>query len=422
MRNSKGITIITLIGYVILSIMVISVLVAITGNFKKNFNELDVQTTQEVEFDKINLQISKEIKDGNEVNKIQTTEKELVFKDGTTYKYVQEDNAIYLNDNIKIAEHITNCKFEIVNDKILRVTPEIKDEKRVLEYPITTFIDRSYLKIGDYVDYTPDTAGNYLIEAKYSGYDSDQSIPQDTTLKWRIMSINEDGNVDLVADKPTETKVYLKGALGYNNGVLLLNDLCKKQYSNNGFNIKARSINLIDIERKMNSTALENRNAYTFNELHYGESRTYSSSSSSLYSPHIYMYTSKTNEGEAEEYYVSPTEKTFVVANTLEVKETNYIFINTPVTYFDNSEFYMLIFGTKKYFWLASRYSEPGAAYALFGLRIVSENNLASNTIFFSNNGGATQYNAVRPVISITPDIKISLTGGTEDNPRTLSK
>ena len=83
------------------------------------------------------------------------------------------------------------------------------------------------LKIGDYVAYTPDIASNYLIEAKYSGHTSNQTIPQDTTLKWQIMNINDDGTIQLIAEKPTALTVYFGGALGYNNGVLLLNDLCK---------------------------------------------------------------------------------------------------------------------------------------------------------------------------------------------------
>ena len=64
MENNKGITLVSLIGYVILSMLVISILTVITANFRKNFNELDVQAVQDIEFDKINMQISKEKREG----------------------------------------------------------------------------------------------------------------------------------------------------------------------------------------------------------------------------------------------------------------------------------------------------------------------------------------------------------------------
>ena len=50
------------------------------------------------------------------------------------------------------------------------------------------------LSIGDYVEYTPDTTSNYSILSTYSGYSSEQSIPQEK-LNWQILSINNDGTV-----------------------------------------------------------------------------------------------------------------------------------------------------------------------------------------------------------------------------------
>ena len=43
MMKNKGITLVSMIGYIILSIMIIAILIAITTNFKRNFNELNVQ-------------------------------------------------------------------------------------------------------------------------------------------------------------------------------------------------------------------------------------------------------------------------------------------------------------------------------------------------------------------------------------------
>jgi len=120
--------------------------------------------------------------------------------------------------------------------------------------------DRTGLSVGDYVAYTPDTVSNYTglgsSETEKAGSTSNPAdgIPQDTTLTWRILSINDDGFVDLVSAAPIATNVYFQGSLGYNNGVLLLNDLCKSQYSNSTLGVTARSIDLEDIENKFNYT------------------------------------------------------------------------------------------------------------------------------------------------------------------------
>ena len=94
------------------------------------------------------------------------------------------------------------------------------------------------LQPGDYINYTYDTVTeNYSLPAIHSGYTNDQTISQTTGLKWQILNIDtEKKTIDLIAnisdDNLTTTKVHFSGALGYNNGVYFLNDICKKQYSN----------------------------------------------------------------------------------------------------------------------------------------------------------------------------------------------
>ena len=99
-------------------------------------------------------------------------------------------------------------------------------------------IDLSTLAIGDYVNYTYDTEdsdGNaltYSLLSTQSGY-TDQTVAQSsTTLKWKILNIDEEnGTIDLVSATPSDNTVIFKGALGYNNGVYLLNDMCAELYS-----------------------------------------------------------------------------------------------------------------------------------------------------------------------------------------------
>ena len=285
--------------------------------------------------------------------------------------------------------------------------------------------DRSFLKVGDYIDYTPDTAGNYMglgtSENEKAGSTDNPAdgIPQDTTLKWRVMNINDDGSVDLVSAAPIATNVYFQGSLGYNNGVLLLNDLCKSQYSNSTLGVTARSIDLEDIEKKFNSTGINARNTYNNGNKTYGQTQTYTNNYS--YTPDIYNHVGKTAAEESKDYYSTPTTATHSQKGTLEVQQTYYYFSNTPSSYFDDSTFYELIFGTGTAYWLASRYANCSSASAYFGLRLVSSANLGGSGLFYSSNGTFNTDLRVRPVVSLGSNIKISTDGGTADAPRTIS-
>jgi len=239
--------------------------------------------------------------------------------------------------------------------------------------PMTT--DRSFLKVGDYIDYTPDTAENYIglgtsaSEKSGSASNPVAGIPQDTTLKWRVMNINDDGSVDIVSASPIVKSIYFCGSIGYNNYVFLLNDLCKSLYSNSTLEVTARSIDLEDIEPKLNSIGIAARNAYTaYGGLQYGNVKT------------------------------------------------------TQPNYFDDPSFYELIFGTGEYYLLASRSVTCYTDIAYFCLRYVNNSTLAGDRLFFSNNNAYNTGFYVRPVVSLGSNIKISTDGGTADSPRALSK
>ena len=69
-------------------------------------------------------------------------------------------------------------------------------------------------------------------------------------LGWKVLSINNDGSVNLIANNNTGFEVSLSGINGYTNGAKALNEICSKLYGNleiNGQKVKsARSANLTD--------------------------------------------------------------------------------------------------------------------------------------------------------------------------------
>ena len=108
------------------------------------------------------------------------------------------------------------------------------------------------IKIGDYVEYKPVAKAS----SKYKVFDSDlwkesdryfETQTGERALKWRYMGEDEKGSILLVADRPTDDRLYLRGKDGYVNGPAKLNDLCKELYSSSLG--EARSINVDDVNK-----------------------------------------------------------------------------------------------------------------------------------------------------------------------------
>ena len=312
-------------------------------------------------------------------------------------------------------------------------------------------------KIGDYVNYTYDTvASGYKLTKELSGYttgsaeDGSQTIFQSNeTLQWRILDIytDESGNekIDLVSATPTSNYVYLQGALGYNNGVYLLNDICATLYSNSSKGITARSINLEDTEKHLTTAGLNKRNDFKFvdgsSSVQYGTTKTYTSN---YWYPNLYAYeigsgviaaetnassisqpnTTIANPDPYKESKASPS-TSFTVPTTvttekdsrtqasnsvLTVTQTGY----KSISFNDNNKYYDeagAVLTSSKYYWVASRDAACYSSYASFGLRLAGTG-LIYGFLFESDGGLPYSNSRLRPVVSLSS----SLLSGTKDS------
>ena len=78
------------------------------------------------------------------------------------------------------------------------------------------------------------TKSSYTTDTSKTGYDSTQTInPQELNL-WRVISINNDGTVDVVSEHVSSTSIYFEGQTGYLNLVGYLNVLAS-QYENSTY-------------------------------------------------------------------------------------------------------------------------------------------------------------------------------------------
>ena len=309
-------------------------------------------------------------------------------------------------------------------------------------------------KVGEIVDYKPNTpsTGYDLSKAK-SGYDAQTIDGTYDPTTWKIMEVDENGNITKLLGIGANT-VSFQGSTGYNNGVYLLNDICKSRYGNASLGATARSLNIEDIESRMNATGIAARNAYKSGKTQYGATKKFTGSYTkypAIYEQEKYSGVdvsdvtdgtqvitgsvdataqSKMNpngkSGSDNIYTTLPetSETTGPSKTNLTCTQTYYGFSNTPSSYFDDTNFHSMIFGTGTYFWLASRYvgCDSGGSFAYFGLRHVSSSNLNGNNLFYSD-GYSRGYNyRLAPVVSLGSGIQVKSGSGTTSDPYEIGK
>ena len=112
--------------------------------------------------------------------------------------------------------------------------PQEDIDKGEFKGTVTFKTDNSQsISLGSYVKMTP-TKSSYTTDTSKTGYTEAQTInPQELNL-WRVISINNDGTVDVISEHVSSTAIYFKGKAGYINLVGYLNELAK-QYANSTY-------------------------------------------------------------------------------------------------------------------------------------------------------------------------------------------
>ena len=266
------------------------------------------------------------------------------------------------------------------------------------------------------------------------------------------MEVDENGNITKLLGIGSK-EVHLYGATGYNNGVYLLNDICKNRYGNASLGATARSLNIEDIESRMNSKGIAARNAYKAGTTQYGTTKTFKgwrAQYPAIYAQEKYsgvdvsdvIAGSQVITGEvdataqarmnpngktgSDDIYTAlpdPSETTGPSKTNLTCTQTFYYFY-TPSSYFDDSNFYSMIFKTGTYFWLASRhvYFDSNSSYAVFGLRFVFSSTLHGTYLFYSDGRNSSYSYRLAPVVSLGSGIQVKNGSGTESDPYVIGK
>ena len=122
LKSEKGITLIELIVYVLVMTIVVGIMAGVSNFFYDNLWVVKDGAKYAGEFDKLNSNLIVDVKANKHVvaNYIDKT---IIFEDGTTYKYNEQDEGIYRGKN-KIA---ANVKAFSVSNKTIIINNVEKD-------------------------------------------------------------------------------------------------------------------------------------------------------------------------------------------------------------------------------------------------------------------------------------------------------
>ena len=123
MKQEKGITLTSLIIYMILLTFAVSMLAMISDMFFNNTKYITESGKYISEFNKFNMYFIEDAKKNK--NTYEVSDHQITFEDGTVYTYYESpDNSIYRN-KVKICTNIIYCKFTKTEQKQNNITKNL---------------------------------------------------------------------------------------------------------------------------------------------------------------------------------------------------------------------------------------------------------------------------------------------------------
>ena len=246
--------------------------------------------------------------------------------------------------------------------------------------------DVADMALGSYVSMTP-TTSSYTTDTSKTGYDSTQTInPQELNL-WRVISINNDGTVDVVSEHVSSTAIYFKGQTGYQNLVGYLNVLAS-QYENSTYTKSSRAF------------GYNGQTEYITDTSKFTNPAPWTCSTGGSCNP-------VESQGGGDELYTKDYNLVKSVLGTAVASQPD---------------------GTESYYWMASRYYRYSstAYYDWSGRLVYTSGDVRHSGLYYYTNSGSSGLNlnsvnsSLRPVLTLKSGIKYT-GSGTEADPYVLS-
>ena len=266
------------------------------------------------------------------------------------------------------------------------------------------------VKVGDYVSYTPDTVSN--TDTKYttliSNLETYSGSTANTTstltqenLKWRVLDI-QNGQVRLISETPTTSKIELYGYNGYNNAVKLLDDACSTLYTNKKLASRVQNLKIEDITKYMTTQPREDTTKYLPINKYYPEIL--------LKEKGQTVNGTTGNELDLSEQmeFINQTTKSqvtsLILKNTYWFQEMNNTNTFKDIKYY---ELFMNNGSNYSSYWISSRCVSAYSEYANFSVRCLGNECVGGINLCNSNGGEGFDSYTFRPIITLNSNVQI---------------
>ena len=244
---------------------------------------------------------------------------------------------------------------------------------------------KNSLALGDYVKMTP-TKSSYTTDTSKTGYYVTSINPQELNL-WRVISLNDDGTVDVISEHVSSTTIYFKGQTGYLNFVGYLNELAK-QYENSTYTKGSRYF------------GYNGQTEYITDTSKFTNPAPWTCDTGGSCNP-------VESQGGGDELYTKDYNLVKSVLGTAVASQPD---------------------GTESYYWMASRYYRYSstAYYDWSGRLVYTSGDVRHSGLYYYTNSGSSGLNlnsvnsSLRPVLTLKSGIKYT-GSGTEADPYVLS-
>ena len=265
------------------------------------------------------------------------------------------------------------------------------------------------VKVGDYVKYTPDTLNDEALATlkanlnTYSGNSSSTVNPaiKRDNLNWRVLDV-QNGQVRLISEVPTESKIELKGYNGYNNAVKLIDDACSTLYTNSKLANKVQNLKIEDITKYMTTQPTEDTTPYSPTKKYYPEILLKEKGQT------VNEKTGTELDLSEQKEFINQTTKPQVSSWTLKKTYWSQTMNNTD-SFTDSKYYELLINNGSNYstYWMSSRCVDASSYLAFFLVRYVNSGDVEAYSLFSSGDSEVSRGYAFRPVITLNSNVQI---------------
>ena len=275
------------------------------------------------------------------------------------------------------------------------------------------------VKVGDYVTFTPDALDSNAVSTlktnlnTYSGNSSstvNAAIKRDD-LKWRVLDVTDNGEVRLISETPTTSKIELYGYNGYNNAVKLIDDACSTLYTNTKLANKVQNLKIEDITKYMKTQPTEDSTPYSPTNKYYPEILLKEKRQ-------IVNGTAGTELDLSEQKeFINQTTKPQV--NSWTLKNTYWIQnMNNTDSFKDNKYYELFINNGSNYptYWMSSRCVYADSNDAGFYVRRVRSGSVHARDLYNSRGREGSGDFAFRPVITLNSNVQVTSGNGSPES------